>query len=65
MTDEAVSGFITTDVKDTPLDRALEIVLPGTSVVVKKTPYYYLVAPAGVTDTKFAVVSETRSIRMS
>ncbi|TKJ39215.1 MAG: hypothetical protein CEE38_00215 [Planctomycetes bacterium B3_Pla] len=65
MTDETVSALITVDVKNMPLDKALDVVLAGTPYVVQKTPYYYLVAPASLTDTKFPVLSETRSITMS
>jgi len=65
MTDETVSALITVDVKNMPLDKALEVVLAGTPYVVQKTPYYYLVAPATLTDTKFPVLSETRRIIMN
>ena len=63
--DETVQGLITADLKGVPLDTALEIVLAGTPYVVKKTPYYYLVCSAGVTATKFPVVSETRRLKMN
>ena len=41
--DEKVIGLVNAELKDVPLDTALEIVLAGTPYVVKKTPYYYLV----------------------
>ncbi len=63
--DENVTGLITADLRGVPLDTALEIVLAGTPYVVKKTPYYYLVCSAKITDTKFAVVSETKRLRMN
>ncbi|UCC96731.1 MAG: hypothetical protein JSW66_12905 [Phycisphaerales bacterium] len=63
--DETVQGLITADLKGVPLDTALEIVLAGTPYVVKKTPYYYLVCSAGVTASKFPVVSETRRLSMN
>ena len=44
--DETVVGLVTAELKDVPLDTALDIVLAGTPYVVKKTPYYYLVASA-------------------
>ncbi|MBA7479039.1 Type 3 secretion system secretin [subsurface metagenome] len=44
--DETVVGSVTAELKDVPLDTALDIVLAGTPYVVKKTPYYYLVASA-------------------
>jgi hypothetical protein len=63
--DENVIGMVTCDLKDQPLDRALEIVLAGTPYVVKKTPYYYLVCAGTVTDPLFPVVSETRTVRLN
>jgi type II secretory pathway component GspD/PulD (secretin) len=63
--DENVIGMVTCELKDQPLDRALEIVLAGTPYVVKKTPYYYLVCSGGVTDMLFPRVSETRTMRMN
>jgi len=44
--DETVVGLLTAELKDVPLDTALDIVLVGTPYVVKKTPYYYLVSSA-------------------
>ncbi|OHB84706.1 MAG: hypothetical protein A2Z38_11680 [Planctomycetes bacterium RBG_19FT_COMBO_48_8] len=63
--DETVSGMITADLQDVPLDTALEIVLAGTPYIVKKTPYYYLICSGGIKDTMFSVVSETRRLRMN
>ena len=63
--DETVAGIITADLQNVPLDTALEIVLAGTSYVIKKTPYYYLVCSGGIKDTMFPVVSETRRLRMN
>ena len=63
--DETVSAIVTADLKDVPLDTALEIVLAGTPYVVKKTPYYYLVCSGGIKDTMFPDVSETRRLRMN
>jgi hypothetical protein len=64
--DETVSGMITADLQDVPLDTALDIVLAGTSYVVKKTPYYYLVCSGGIKDNPmFPIVSETRRLRMN
>jgi len=44
--DENVVGLVTAELKDVPLEKALDIVLAGTPYLVKKTPYYYLVASA-------------------
>jgi hypothetical protein len=63
--DETVVGYVTAELQDVPLEIALEIVLAGTPYVVKKTPYYYLVASAKVTDDMFLTVSETHRIRMN
>jgi type II secretory pathway component GspD/PulD (secretin) len=63
--DETVVGIVTAELDNVPLDTALDIVLAGTPYVVKKTPYYYLVASAGLTDSKFPVISETRRVRMN
>ena len=63
--DETVVGYVTAELQDVPLETALEIVLAGTPYVVKKTPYYYLVASAGVTDSMFLTMSETHRIRMN
>ncbi|MFB0525254.1 MAG: hypothetical protein ACETVZ_06905 [Phycisphaerae bacterium] len=63
--DETIGGLITADLKAVPLETALEIVLAGTPYVVKKTPYYYLVASGGLGDPAFATVSETRRMKMN
>ncbi len=63
--DETVVGVVTCDLREVPLETALEIVLAGTPYVVKKTPYYYLVCSGGLTDTMFPVVSETRHIKLN
>ncbi|MCH7556102.1 MAG: M48 family metalloprotease [Planctomycetes bacterium] len=44
--DETVVGLVTAKLQNVPLETALDIVLGGTPYVVKKTPYYYLVASA-------------------
>jgi len=63
--DETVIGMVTCTLKDVPLETALGIVLAGTPYVWKKTPYYYLVCSAKITDTMFPLVSETRRIQMN
>jgi len=63
--DEKVVGLVTAELQNVPLETALDIVLAGTPYVVKKTPYYYLVASAKVTDDMFLTVSETHRIRMN
>ena len=63
--DETVTGTITCELKGVPLDTALEMVLAGTGLVVKKTPYYYLVSSADPVSPGFATVSETRRLKMN
>jgi type II secretory pathway component HofQ len=46
--DESVSGLVTCELKDVPLDRALEIVLTNTIYTVKKMPNYYLICPGDI-----------------
>ncbi len=63
--DETVAGTVTAQLEAIPLDTALDIVLAGTSYVVKKTPYYYLVASAKLDDPAFLAVSETRRVKLN
>ncbi len=63
--DETVAGTVTADIKGVPLDTALDIVLAGSSYVVKKTPYYYLVASSKVDAPAFPMVSETRRVKLN
>ena len=64
--DDTVTAMVTADLQGVPLETALDIVLAGTSYVVKKTPYYYLVCSGGIRDNPmFARVSETRRLRMN
>ncbi len=63
--DETVAGIVTADLVNVPVDTALDIVLAGTSYVVKKTPYYYLVCSGSIKDAMFSTVSETRRLRMN
>jgi type II secretory pathway component GspD/PulD (secretin) len=63
--DETVGGTVTAVLEGVPLDTALDIVLAGSPYVVKKTPYYYLVASSKVDDPAFATVSETRRVKLN
>ena len=63
--EETVTGLVTCDLEDVPLDTALEIVLAGTPYVVKKTPYYYLVCPEDVSSSLFSRVSNTRRLKLN
>jgi type II secretory pathway component GspD/PulD (secretin) len=64
--DATVAGTVTANLQDVPLDTALDIVLAGTSYVVKKTQYYYLVCSGNIKENPmFPEVSETRRLRMN
>ena len=63
--DESVVGLVTCTLEEVPLEKALEIVLAGTSYVVKETPDYYMVCSADPTSPSFPVVSETRLIKLN
>lgn len=62
--DASVRGVVTCELKDVPLDKALEIVLAGTGFVVKKTPDYYLVCSADLESPSFPAISETQFIKL-
>lgn len=63
--DVSVRGVVTCELKDVPLDKALEIVLAGTGFVVKKTPDYYLVCSADLESPSFALISQTRLVKLN
>jgi type II secretory pathway component GspD/PulD (secretin) len=63
--DETVSGQVYADLPGVPLEVALETILAGTSYVVKKTQYYYLVADRKVDSGAFPQISETRQVRLN
>jgi type IV pilus assembly protein PilQ len=58
-------SLVNCNLAETPLDRALDIVLAGTPYVVKKTPYYYLVCSGDIESPMFSAVSSTRRIKLS
>ena len=63
--DETVGGIVTLNLVNVPLDRALDMVLASTPFVWKRTPFYYLIASAGLMDPKFPMIAETRRVRLS
>ena len=63
--DPNVTGTVNVDIKDQPLETALEIMLAGTGYVVKKTAQFYLVADPGSNGPAFKDISETRQIRVN
>jgi len=60
-----VTGLVTCDLQDVPLDRALRLVLAGTGYVVKKTPDYYLVCSSDPSSASFPLISETRLMKLN
>jgi len=63
--DESVVGLVTCELKEIPLEKALEIVLAGTGYVVKKTPDYYLVCSVDPKSTSFLVISKTQLLKLN
>ncbi len=61
--DQTVAGLITCELKEVPLDKALEIVLAGTGYVVKKTPDYYLVSSPDPKEATFPAASKTHFVK--
>ena len=63
--DETVTGMVTCELKEVPLDRAIEMVLASTGYVVKKTPHYYMVCSPDPEGAAFSAVSEMRLIKLN
>jgi len=63
--DQSISGFVTCDLQDVPLNEALEIVLAGTGYQVHKTPNYYLVYAPDPKNPALSELSETRIIQLN
>ena len=61
----SVSGVVSCELKDVPLDKALEILLAGSGYVVKKQDDYYLVCSSDPKSPLFSSISITRIIRLS
>jgi type II secretory pathway component GspD/PulD (secretin) len=61
----SVYGSVYGSFNNTPLDTALQVILAGTPYVVKKTPLYYLVAPADFNSPLFPKISETRPVKLN
>ena len=62
--DPTVGGQVSCELKDAPLDKAMEILLAGTGYSVKKTPDYYLVYSSDSKSPVFRQVSQSRMIRL-
>ena len=63
--DQTVTGLITCELRDVPLEKALEIVLAGTGYMVKKTPDYYLISSPNPKDAAFPASSQTKSVKLN
>lgn len=62
--DTSVQGLVTCNLKDAPLNKALEIILAGTGFVVKEMPGYYMVCSAAIDGPSYPLVSETKVVKL-
>jgi len=62
VSDPNVGGEVWADIRDVPLETALETMLAGSPFVVTVTPDYYLVADRSVDNPAFAEISETHDV---
>jgi hypothetical protein len=63
--DPNVSGQVFADIREQPLEKALEIMLDGTPYVFKRMATHYLVADRSPRSPGFPQISETRVIPLS
>lgn len=64
ITDQSVAGVVSCEMKDVPLDKALDILLAGTGYSVLRTEDYYLVYSSDVKSPLFSKVSMTEVIKL-
>lgn len=62
VSDPNVGGEVWADLRNVPLETALETMLAGSPFIVKVTPDYYLVADRSVDNPAFAEFSETHDV---
>ncbi len=62
--DPSVTGLVTADLQNLPLDQALEVVLAGTGYQVREYPNYYLVYSPEPGSPAFAQTCEPRMLRL-
>ncbi|MFW6155453.1 MAG: type II secretion system protein GspD [Planctomycetota bacterium] len=62
--DPSVGGLVTAELDETPLSRAIELVLAGTGFEVTRTKDYWLVYDADPSSPAFRSVSETTYVRL-
>jgi type II secretory pathway component HofQ len=63
--DESVRGHVNAELKNVPLEKALEIVLAAGGYVVSKKEDYYLVGSAQPQTPTFAALSEVRIVKLA
>lgn len=61
----SVTGLVTADLQDVPLEQALEMVLAGTGYVVDRYPGFYLVYSPDPKDPAFLQLSQTRRVDLN
>lgn len=62
--DSTVSGLVTVDLQDVPLERALRMILIGGGYAFKKIDDFYLVGLADPRSTTFAELTETQIVML-
>lgn len=62
--DQSVTGQVSCDLKQTPLEKALQIILAGTGYEVMKTADYYLVYSPDANSPIFAHISQTETVKL-
>ncbi len=63
--DANVTGRVYADIREQPLEKAMEILLAGTPYRINRTPDFYLVADRNICEPDFIGVSETRVVPLS
>ena len=61
----SVQGIVSCEFKDTPLDKALEILLAGSGFVVKKYPDYYLIISSDPKSPSFPLISNSICVKLN
>ncbi len=59
-----VTGFVSCDLKEAPLDKALQLMLAGTGYIIKENPDFILICTAEPSSPMFTEIAETHLIRM-
>ena len=64
VSDPTVSGYVTVELKETPLEEALERLLSPLGFVYKKMDGYYLVGQPSIESPSFPLLAETRWVEL-